>query len=79
MLQAGLIETPVLLAIGDKDNWVFTLPTLQMYLAMRREGKEVTLLRYPDQGHGIYGPSGLDLYQRAMKFIDSRLQINSEP
>lgn len=37
VFRAESIETPTLLVIGARDNWSFTLPTPQMFLARRCE------------------------------------------
>lgn len=73
VLQMGDVKTPMLLAIGDRDDASFVLPTVEMYLALRGRGKTVTLLRYPGMGHGFYGPAGQDLYGRIERFLDERL------
>ena len=67
------VETPVLLAVGDLDDPSITLPTIEMYLALRQQEKEVTLLRYPNLGHWFYGPAHDDLNERIRVFLDERL------
>ncbi len=74
VFQTQSITTPTLLAIGENDHAEFTLPTLQLFLAMRRQKKDVQFLRYPNQGHNFYGPASKDLYDRFMAFIEERLR-----
>jgi dipeptidyl aminopeptidase/acylaminoacyl peptidase len=66
-------HTPVLLADGDKDQG-FILGTLEMYSGLRRQGKEVTLIRYPDQGHGFTGAAMKDFWEREMAFFGKYLK-----
>lgn len=68
------VKTPILLAVGDKDGG-FQLGTIRMYNALRFAGKEVTLLRYPDQGHVFTGTSLRDLWQRQMEFFHRYLKM----
>ncbi len=39
-------------------------------------GKDVTLLRYPDQGHGFTGPALRDFSGRVMAFFDQHLNAS---
>lgn len=69
------VKTPVLLADGDDDG-EFLLGTIAMYQALRFAGKEVTLLRYPNQGHVFEGKGLRDLYNREMVFFAKYLKPN---
>lgn len=66
------VKTPMLLAVGDKDG-DFLLGTIRMYNALRQAGAEVTLLRYPDQGHLFAGPAMKDFHERLMAFFRRHL------
>ncbi len=68
------VDTPLLLAVGDRDDASFTVPTIETYLALRRLGKDVTLLRYADMAHGFFGPAGDDLNGRITDFLDRHLE-----
>lgn len=73
VFKSNLIETPTLLAIGENDQSTFTLPTLQLFLTLRKKGIETKFLRYPNIGHWFYGKSAEDLYKRTLDFIDSKI------
>lgn len=63
------IQTPVLLAIGDRDYPDVTLPAIELYNSLRALGRRVTLLRYPDQGHVPNGRGMKDLWHREREFF----------
>jgi dipeptidyl aminopeptidase/acylaminoacyl peptidase len=67
------VTTPMLLADGDSDG-DFLLNTIEMYNGLRRFGVDVTLLRYPKQGHGFTGAAMGDFWQREMAFFDKYLK-----
>jgi dipeptidyl aminopeptidase/acylaminoacyl peptidase len=58
----------MLLADGD-DTPGFLLGTLELYKGLRTHDKEVTLLRYPNQGHGFKGNGMKDFWRREMAFF----------
>jgi dipeptidyl aminopeptidase/acylaminoacyl peptidase len=62
------VKTPMLLADGDNDG-DFLLDTIEMDNGLRSAGTEVTLLRYPQQGHGFSGPALADFWTREMAFF----------
>jgi dipeptidyl aminopeptidase/acylaminoacyl peptidase len=67
------VNTPMLLADGDNDSW-FLLGMIEMYNGLRHLGKDVTLLRYPNQGHGFEGSAMKDFWQRENDFFDKYLK-----
>lgn len=67
------VQTPLLLAVGDRDHPSFTLPTVEAYLALRSRHRSVTLLRYSEMGHSFYGPAGRDLFSRIAEFLEAHL------
>jgi dipeptidyl aminopeptidase/acylaminoacyl peptidase len=71
LYQANKITTPMLLAAGDLEPNV--LPTVELYNALRYLGREVTLLRYPTQGHGFSGAADEDFTQRLRTFFSTYL------
>ncbi|WP_202839146.1 prolyl oligopeptidase family serine peptidase [Luteimonas saliphila] len=75
--RARHVRTPVLLAAGDQDG-MFLLGAIEMYNALRFADKEVTLLRYPDQGHVFTGEGLRDLWERQMSFFDHYLNPDQE-
>lgn len=66
------VSTPLLLADGDNDGPAL-VGNIEMYNGLRWLGKDVTLLRYPGQGHGFTGPAMRDFWERENKFLDSYL------
>lgn len=71
------VTTPVLLAVGDKDG-LFLLGAIEFYQALRFAGKEVTLLRYPGQGHVFEGAGLRDFWQREMAFFAKYLEPSEQ-
>lgn len=67
------VTTPVLLADGDNDN-DFLLGLIEMFNSLRWLGKDVTFLRYPDQGHGFSGAAMEDFWARETEFFDRYLK-----
>jgi dipeptidyl aminopeptidase/acylaminoacyl peptidase len=68
VFHLGKAKTPMLLAAGDNDAG-FLLGSIYMYNGLRHAGVEVTLLRYPRQGHGFTGAAMLDFAKREMEFF----------
>lgn len=66
------VTTPMLLADGDEDG-DFLLNTIEMYNGLRRLGKNVVFLRYPNQEHGFTGAALEDFWDRENAFFDKYL------
>jgi dipeptidyl aminopeptidase/acylaminoacyl peptidase len=66
------VNTPMLLANGDADPSSL-LGMIEMYNGLRLLGKDVTLLRYPDQGHGFKGQAMRDFWERENDFFAKNL------
>lgn len=62
------VRTPMLLADGDEDG-DFLLNSIEVYDQLRQLGKPVTLVRYPNQGHGFSGDALGDFWNREMAFF----------
>jgi dipeptidyl aminopeptidase/acylaminoacyl peptidase len=75
VLHLGNVKTPMLLADGDEDG-AFLLGSIEMYNALRAAGANVTLLRYPNQGHALTGAALHDFWRRAMAFFATYLRPN---
>jgi dipeptidyl aminopeptidase/acylaminoacyl peptidase len=59
---------------GEKDWNVPISNSEQMYLAMKRLGRETRLIVYPDQGHGIDLPSfRIDVWERQLDWYGKYL------
>ena len=67
------VATPMLLAAGDQET-AGTLINLEMCTGLRYLGRDVTFLRYPDQGHGFTGAALKDYWQRVNVFFDKYLK-----
>jgi len=72
------VTTPILLADGDDDG-DFLLDTIEMFNGLRWFGKDVTLLRYPGQGHGFTGAALKDFWVRENTFFDKYLKPEQPP
>jgi len=66
------VATPMLLAAGDQET-VGALISMEMYNGLRYLGRDVTFLRYPDQGRGFTGAAVKDYWQRVNAFFDKYL------
>ncbi|WP_307293217.1 prolyl oligopeptidase family serine peptidase [Flavobacterium sp. SORGH_AS_0622] len=75
VLMAEKITTPLLGWTGEEDKTVFSMQSMEFYLAMRRLNKEHTLLVYPQEGHELYGKENqIDLNVRIMQWFDYYLK-----
>lgn len=68
IFHVSSVKTPMLIAVGDKDGR-FLLGSIEMYNALRFAGKQVTFLRYPNEGHVFVGSGLRDLWNREMAFF----------
>jgi len=68
------IVTPTLWMGGEKDWNVPISNSEQMYLAMKRLGRDTLLVVYPDQGHGVDLPSfRIDIWERQLAWYGKYL------
>ncbi len=67
------IDVPMLLTIGDKDAFRL-LDNIAMYNGLRRLGRTVTLVRYPNQGHELGDEVLTDYWERVFAFFDKYLK-----
>ena len=52
---------------------------LELYTALRRQGKKTWLLEYPEGNHGIGGKSAVDFGIRLNQFFDHYLKDSPAP
>jgi dipeptidyl aminopeptidase/acylaminoacyl peptidase len=78
MYHLDQIHTPMLLAVGD-DETTQVLCVIELYNGLRYLGRDVTLLRYPNQGHGFTAAALRDYWQRVNAFLDSHLTPGEAP
>ncbi|QSX31013.1 S9 family peptidase [Shewanella cyperi] len=69
------IKTPLMIMFGDRDDAVPWEQGIELYLAMRRAGKEVVFLQYEDEPHHLKKyPNKLDYSLKMMAFFDHFLK-----
>lgn len=80
VFYADRIQTPLMIMFGDKDDAVPWEQGIEMYLAMRRAGKEVVFLQYEDEPHHLKKyPNKLDYSIRMMEYFDHYLKGKPAP
>ena len=68
------MTTPVLLMQGESDELVAWIEAVSLYNAMRFNGKEIILLSYPDEGHGLgTRVNQVDYTRRMLEFFNHHL------
>lgn len=78
--HAAGVKTPLLSWSGKEDYHVHRDQSLQMYFALRRLGKENTMLLYPKQGHSLEQPeSQEDLREKISDWFGHYLQNKIKP
>lgn len=76
---ADKITKPLLIAQGANDPRVKKAESLQIVEAMKKAGKDVQYIEYPDEGHGFARPENrLDFYAKADKFLAKYLGGRAE-
>ena len=80
LFKAERIVRPLLIAQGANDPRVKKAESDQIVEAMRRNGKEVEYLVFPDEGHGFARPeNNLKFMAAAEAFLARHLGGRSEP
>jgi len=79
-MHAKDITTPLLLMQGEADSTVAWIEPVEMYNAMRFHGKNIILLSYPDEGHGLSKRvNKIDFTKRMIGFFDHHLMDKPAP
>jgi esterase/lipase len=74
------MTTPVLFMQGEADSTVAWIEAVSIYNAMRFHGKNIILLSYPDEGHGLSKRvNRIDFTRRVMEFFDHHLKDTPAP
>ncbi len=74
------IRAPLLIGHGANDPRVKLAESQAIAAALQKAGKEVTLVVYPDEGHGFERPqNNLDFFGRMEEFLGKRLDVRYEP
>ena len=74
------MDTPLMILHGTADGSVEWLQAVEFYNALRFNGKNVILLSYPGEGHGLRRYENQKDYQtRMMAFLDHYLKDKPAP
>ncbi len=74
------MTAPLLLMQGEADSTVAWIEAIEMYNAMRFHGKNIILLSYPDEGHGLSKRANkIDFTKRVIEFFDHYLMDKPAP
>jgi dipeptidyl aminopeptidase/acylaminoacyl peptidase len=69
------LKTPMLVAFGDKDGAVDWHQGIVMYNAARREKKDLVMLVYEGENHGLAKkPNQIDYHRRVNEWFDHYLK-----
>ncbi|MEC4726443.1 prolyl oligopeptidase family serine peptidase [Shewanella sp. D64] len=80
IFYAERIKTPMMIMFGDKDDAVPWEQGIELYLAMRRAGKDVVFLQYEDEPHHLKKyPNKLDYSIRMMEYFGHYLKGEPAP
>ena len=75
VFYAERIHTPMMIMFGDRDDAVPWEQGIEMYLAMRRAGKDVVFLQYQDEPHHLKKyPNKLDYTIKMKQYFDHYLK-----
>ncbi|MFP5261099.1 MAG: S9 family peptidase [Blastocatellia bacterium] len=73
------VKTPTMFIHGEQDNDVHITQAEEMYMALRRQGVEAVMVRYPREGHGLREPlHRLDQITRTLAWFDRFIKPNVE-
>ncbi len=74
------VQTPLLILHNDQDGAVPWYQGIELYIGLRRQGKESYLFNYNNELHGIQGRANQkDWAQRMQTFFDVKLKGMPEP
>jgi dipeptidyl aminopeptidase/acylaminoacyl peptidase len=74
------LNTPMLIAFGDKDGAVDWHQGIVMYNAARRAGKDVVMLVYEGENHGLAKePNQVDYHRRILEWFGHYLKGEDAP
>jgi dienelactone hydrolase len=75
LFYADRVTTPLLIQFGDEDEAVPWTQGIELYLALRRQGKPAWLLQYRGEGHHLAKyPNKLDYSIKMREFFDHYLK-----
>jgi dipeptidyl aminopeptidase/acylaminoacyl peptidase len=74
LFKVDRITKPILIGQGKNDPRVPVAESIQIVEALKKAGKTVQYVEYPDEGHGFARPENrLDFYAKAEKFLAEHL------
>jgi len=74
------MKTPLLIEVGDSDGTVFWHQGIELYNVARRAKKEVVLLAYAGEDHGLRKkPNQLDYHRRIVEWFGHYLKGETAP
>jgi dipeptidyl aminopeptidase/acylaminoacyl peptidase len=74
------VKTPTLLVHGENDNDVPIAESEQFYIALKDNGVEAVMLRYPREGHGLAEPGHVvDLMDRSTAWYEKHFTAGPKP
>ena len=77
--HAEKVTAPLLLWTGMEDYNIFWEQTMEFYLGLRRNRKDVTALFYPKEGHSLLKVQNrIDLYSRIYEWLDFHLKNKNQ-
>ncbi|MGX9463480.1 S9 family peptidase [Shewanella sp. A14] len=80
IFYADRIQTPMMIMFGDKDDAVPWEQGVELYLALRRAGKDVVFLQYEDEPHHLKKyPNKLDYSIKMKQYFDHYLKGAQAP
>jgi dipeptidyl aminopeptidase/acylaminoacyl peptidase len=70
------VTTPLLMERGTDDD--ISVQNGEIFVGLRRLGKEVTSLEYAHEGHTLETPANIiDFWERTLEFLDIHLDVSS--
>jgi len=80
VFSVNKMRNPLLLCVGDKDGASDWHQDLELYNLARRAGKQVVLLVYPGENHGLAVKANqIDYHRRINAWFDTYLKGNDSP
>ena len=78
--HAKNVKTPLIILHNDEDGAVDFTQGVEYYNTLRRLGKDVIMLEYPGENHGLARPANQQDYTERMKeFFDHYLKGTKSP
>jgi dipeptidyl aminopeptidase/acylaminoacyl peptidase len=73
------VTTPVLIIQGTKDRNVYAFNSDELFVALRRLGKEAVYLKYIGEDHGVWSPKNqVDRSNRIIQWFDDHLKSQAK-